>query len=168
MGEAERDTLRAAGLRRTPARERVLAIIEDVGAPVTHADIAAHPDMEGMDSITLYRTLTALEAAALVHRVHGIDGTWRYCAQPRRQPGCPGNHPHFLCMTCGKMQCLVEQALPKVQVPQGATVQGRHFLVFGGCVACSAKRVDARKSKRKRSTGTGVVPHRKGEKRSRR
>lgn len=132
------DPLRAAGLRRTPARARVLATLEALAAPVTHAELAARPELVGMDAITLYRTLTTLEEAGLAHRVHGVDGVWRTAPQPRETSGCPGNHAHFLCTDCGAMTCLVDQPMPRVRVPRGARVSGRHFLVFGACAACAS------------------------------
>jgi Fur family transcriptional regulator, ferric uptake regulator len=131
------DTIRAAGLRCTPARVRVLTAILDLHRPVTHAQLAEHADLEGLDDITLYRTLATLEEVGLTHRVHGTDGVWRTCAQPKDQPGCPGNHAHFLCGDCGAMQCLVDQPMPRVKVPRGARVEGRHFVVFGSCAACA-------------------------------
>lgn len=131
-------TLRTAGLRRTPARLRVYAVVESLGAPITHAALAARPELEGLDAITLYRTLGTLEGAGLVHRVHGVDGVWRWCAQPRAASGCPGNHVHFLCTACGTMRCLLDQPMPRVQVPEGAVVEGRNFVVFGRCARCAA------------------------------
>ncbi len=130
------DKLRAAGLRRTPARVSVLARIESLDRPVTHADLRAEPALEGLDDVTLYRTLAALAEGGLVHRVHGIDGTWRYCAQPPGVVGCPGNHAHFLCTSCGGMVCLRDQPMPRVRVPEGAEAHGRHFLVYGRCAGC--------------------------------
>lgn len=140
MRERVRETLRAAGLRRTPARERVLSTVESLAAPVTHGDLAAHPDLADIDEVTLYRTLSTLVEAELVHRVHGLDGAWRYCIQQRDRRGCPGNHPHFLCTSCGSMDCLVDQPLPRVAVPEGSEVLGRQFLVHGRCAACAAAR----------------------------
>lgn len=143
MSSAVAETLRAAGLRRTPARIAVLTRIEALARPVSHAELAALPDLAGLDDITLYRTLAALEEAALVHRIHGIDGVWRYCAQPEGVRGCPGNHAHFLCTTCGTMECLLDQPMPRVAVPEGAVVDGRHFLVNGRCARCAAARVSS-------------------------
>lgn len=136
MSASVPDLLRAAGLRRTPARVAVLTRINALARPTSHADLQAVPELSDIDDITLYRTLATLVEAGLVHRVHGIDGVWRYCAQPQGRAGCPGNHAHFLCTTCGGMTCLVDQPLPRVPVPAGAEVQGRHFVVHGRCAAC--------------------------------
>lgn len=136
MAPSVPDKLRSAGLRRTPARLAVFGRIEALARPLSHADIQALPDLAGLDDITLYRTLGALVEAGLVHRVHGVDGVWRYCAHPQGRPGCPGNHAHFLCVTCGGMACLVDQPMPRVAVPEGSEVHGRHFLIHGRCAAC--------------------------------
>ncbi|MEQ1500963.1 MAG: transcriptional repressor [Myxococcota bacterium] len=133
------EVLRAAGLKRTPARIRILAAIEELSVPVSHAQLVGRPEVAELDPITVYRTLSALESAGLLHRVHGIDGTWRYCAQPHDRPGCPGNHPHFLCTSCGAMTCLLDQAMPKVGVPAGAVVEGRHLLAWGRCPTCASE-----------------------------
>lgn len=129
------DPLRAAGLRRTPARLAVLAHLQAMDRPSSHADLQAA--LAQVDDITLYRTLATLQGAGLIHRVLGIDGTWRYGANHPDRPGCPGNHAHFLCTVCGAMSCLSDQPMPHVQVPPGAVVEGRNFLVFGRCAQCA-------------------------------
>ena len=130
------EKLRSARLRRTPARVAVLARVEALARPVTHGHLRGEVALAEVDDVTLYRTLAALVDAGLVHRVHGIDGAWRYCAQPPGVTGCPGNHAHFLCRACGGMSCLLAQPMPRVEVPEGSAVEGRHFLVYGRCGSC--------------------------------
>lgn len=130
-------SLRAAGLRRTPARVAILTRITVLARPLSHAELLAEPDLQELDDITLYRTLNTLVDARLVHRVHGIDGVWRYCAQPLDARGCPGNHAHFLCTSCGRMTCLNDQPMPRVNAPEGASVEGRHLVAWGRCTACN-------------------------------
>jgi Fur family ferric uptake transcriptional regulator/Fur family zinc uptake transcriptional regulator len=132
------DPLRAAGLRRTPARLAVLAQIEQQARPLAHAELLALPDLAQLDDITLYRTLAALVEAGLAHRVLGTDGVWRYGAPPAGHPGCPGNHAHFFCSACRAMACLPDQPIPRITLPPGAAVDGRHLLVFGRCAPCVA------------------------------
>ncbi len=140
MSPTSAELLRSAGLRRTPTRLSVLSRMEVLARPCSHAELLAFPDLSGLDDITLYRTLNRLVEAGLVHRILGVDGVWRYCTQSRSRPGCPGNHAHFLCNTCGAMQCLLDQPMPRVELPQGTEVEGRHFLVFGHCALCSHRR----------------------------
>lgn len=132
---ASPELLRAAGLRRTPARLAVLDHLQAREKPASHAELQAA--LAEVDDITLYRTLATLQGAGLVHRVLGVDGTWRYGANRPGQAGCPGNHAHFLCTACGAMSCLHDQPMPHVQVPPGAVVEGRNFLVFGRCARCA-------------------------------
>jgi len=132
------EALRAAGVRRTEAREAVLRVLQGRGEPLTHADLSTDPQVAGMDPVTLYRTLATLEGAGLVHRVQGIDGAWRYCPHRAEDGDCPGNHAHFLCTACGSMTCLVDQPMPHVQVPDGAVVAARHLVAWGLCPRCAA------------------------------
>jgi Fur family ferric uptake transcriptional regulator len=137
MADEDQD-LRAAGLRRTPARLAVLRHVRIGARPVSHAALSAAPELADIDDITLYRTLSALERAGLVHRVYGVDGVWRYGANDASE-GCPGNHAHFLCTRCGAMECLPDQPMPRLQVPAGTRVDGRHLLGFGACAACAGR-----------------------------
>ena len=133
--------LRTAGLSRTRARESVLNLLFKARRPLSHQEIADQPEADRFDRVTLYRTLATLQAASLVHRVQGVDGIWRFRAHMVEPTGCPGNHPHFLCLECNQMSCLAEQPLPWVSVPEGAQVQGKQFVVYGLCRACAAERV---------------------------
>ena len=137
MTDSLRQTLRDAGLKRTEARVAVLGAIQQLGVPVTHADLLKHAHVAELDEITVYRTLATLVEADLVHRVFGTDGAWRYCAQPADRSGCPGNHAHFLCLDCGRMSCLVDQVMPRVEVPDGTRVTGRSLVAFGQCADCA-------------------------------
>ena len=130
--------LMGAGLRATPVRRDVLAALTAAGYPVSRQELAALPGIEAHDRVTLYRTLNRLKAAGLVHAVQGMDGVWRFCAHPPRTPGCPGNHPHFLCRRCGRMRCLIGQRLPHVEVPPDVEVEGKQLVIYGLCADCAA------------------------------
>jgi Fur family ferric uptake transcriptional regulator len=132
-----RELLRKSGLRRTPAREAVLRLLCEVGRPLSHEQIAAAARTRDVDRVTLYRTLTALQEAGLAHRVQGKDGVWHFCAHLAEGEGCPGNHPHFLCLRCGEMSCLSGQVLPWVVVDEGVQVIGKQLVVYGTCTACA-------------------------------
>jgi Fur family ferric uptake transcriptional regulator/Fur family zinc uptake transcriptional regulator len=132
-----RELLKESGLRRTPAREIVLGLLCEARRPLSHEQIAAAPSTEGMDRVTLYRTLAALQEAGLAHRVQGKDGVWHFCAHATHKDGCPGNHPHFLCLRCGGMRCLSDQSLPWVNVDANEQVIGKHLVVYGSCRACA-------------------------------
>lgn len=130
--------LRRNGLRVTLQRKAVLGLLLKKGSPMSHNEITAAL-AEPIDKVTLYRILQALKEASVVHQVQGLDGTWRFCAHDSENEGCPGNHPHFLCVDCGKMTCLYGQALQRVEVPDGIEVEGKQFVVYGLCACCTRK-----------------------------
>lgn len=129
--------LQTAGLRRTKARETVLKLLSTSGRPMTHQEITNHPEANELDRVTLYRILTALQQANLVHRVQGTDGSLRFCFRVQKQAECSGNHPHFLCVNCNQMECLIGQSLPWVSVQEGAEIIGKQLVVYGLCPKCA-------------------------------
>lgn len=131
-----------AGLRLTRQRQLILDLLFSRGVPLSHSEILAEID-EHLDRVTLYRTLETLKKAGIVHQVQGIDGVWRFCAHEQGAEGCPGDHPHFLCISCGKMICLTGQKMPRVDVPEGVDVEGKQLVVYGLCQDCLAKKADA-------------------------
>lgn len=133
------EILSNAGLRRTRPRITVLSVLYSHGVPMSHGEILLAAG-ENLDKVTLYRTLETLKKAGIVHQVQGIDGVWRFCAHDRSVKGCPGGHPHFLCLVCGKMFCLTDQKMPRVEVPDGARVDGKQFVIYGACPACAAEK----------------------------
>lgn len=132
------EILSKAGLRITRQRETVLRLMLENGFPMSHAEINGALD-KPLDKVTLYRTLQALTDAGIVHQVQGQDGAWRFCAHDAEAEGCPGGHPHFLCLGCGKMTCLSNQSIPRVEVPEGVKVDGKQLVVYGYCAECGAK-----------------------------
>jgi Fur family ferric uptake transcriptional regulator/Fur family zinc uptake transcriptional regulator len=145
--DALREALRAAGLKVTPLRVEVLSYLTDSARPMSHSEIQAA--LPGLDKVTLYRTLAAFVEADIAHQVQGTDGTWRFCAHIRDGGGCPGNHPHFLCSSCGIMTCLTDQVMPRVDLPEGYTVSGKQLVIHGKCADC-AKRDDTDKQTKTR------------------
>jgi Fur family ferric uptake transcriptional regulator len=132
--------LTRVGLRVTPVRKRVLAALIRAGYPLSQQELAAMKGLHDYDRVTLYRTLNRLKEAGVVHAVQGMDGAWRFCAHSPHTSGCPGNHPHFLCLGCGRMRCLTGQKMPHVEVPPDVQVQGKQLVVYGLCSKCAAAR----------------------------
>ncbi len=129
--------LKSAKLKVTPPRITVLGFLLEAGRPMSHTEI--QEQCPNMDRVTLYRTLTAFVEADIAHQVQGLDGMWRFCAHMRGQLGYPGNHPHFLCTVCGRMICLPDQSMPRVEVPEGYDVNGKQFVAYGTCADCLKK-----------------------------
>jgi Fur family ferric uptake transcriptional regulator/Fur family zinc uptake transcriptional regulator len=127
--------LRTAGLRVTVNRVDILKFLMEAGRPLSHAEI--QDAMPSLDRVTLYRTLARFVSKDVAHQVQGPDGAWRFCAHEPLTERCPGNHPHFLCSSCGKMFCLTGHRLPRVEVPGGFIVDGKQFVVYGKCAQCA-------------------------------
>ena len=129
-------TLKVFGLRPTKARILVCEVLMKASCPVSHGELQADERLKEINRVTLYRTLNALEGAGLVHKVLGVDSCWYFCLHETDQPGCPGDHPHFYCLECGRMECLKEYRLPFIEVPRGYHVEGKQLLVYGICSKC--------------------------------
>jgi Fur family ferric uptake transcriptional regulator/Fur family zinc uptake transcriptional regulator len=132
-----RALLKLAGLKVTPVRMEILDYLVKAGHPLSHAEI--HSALPDMDRVTIYRTLTSFTEADIAHQIQGLDGTWRFCAHERDSEGCPGNHPHFLCESCGRMFCLLDQHMPRVDVREDDIVKSKQFVLYGLCAECAVK-----------------------------
>lgn len=133
--------LHRIGLRRTPVRSGVLALLGKAEEPMSVAEIlAALPDHT--DAVTVYRTLNTFTEKQLVHRVRGEDRAWRYALGTLETSR--HHHPHFVCDACGHVQCLdnakVLAGLPgKLGIPEGYDVSHAEVLLHGRCPHCAEK-----------------------------
>ena len=125
------------GVRPTPLRKKTLSLLLEAAEPLALKDLSEHFTGKRPDRVSLYRTLSLLEQKGIVHKVMGADGAWRYCAHSPEEEGCPGNHAHFLCLACGRMICLPEQAIPLIALPAGYVVEGKQLMAYGRCCECA-------------------------------
>ena len=134
--------LREVGLRATSARAAVLDALIEAGAPMTHADVCEKLAHSEFDRATIYRNLTDLAEAGLVRRHDLGDRLWRYELADRahdEHAEDDSHHPHFVCTTCGGVECLPDGAIVVSAVKgapkslQGGTIE---IQVRGVCNAC--------------------------------
>jgi Fur family ferric uptake transcriptional regulator len=105
--DAVKALVREAGLRCTAARLAVLQHMLTVTGPETHAEVSTALDHRGFDQATIYRNLTELTEAKLVTRVDLGDHVWRFEVKRHGDgSGHGGDHPHFVCTSCGEVSCL--------------------------------------------------------------
>ena len=71
--DALRSAVRDAGLRATPPRLAVLALLQDSTTPLSHGEVVGRPASRGWDPATLYRNLNDLVDAKLARRAR----SWR-------------------------------------------------------------------------------------------
>ncbi|MCY2975403.1 MAG: transcriptional repressor [Planctomycetota bacterium] len=108
--ESARELLRNASLRSTPSRLAVLEYLSAQERPISHAEISDKLVPMGFDKSTLFRVLTELAESDLLSRIDAGDHAWRF--EIKGAGGhSPGDHPHFMCNDCGKVECM-----PEVQV----------------------------------------------------
>src|SRR5206468_11882438 len=100
-------TSRVAGLQHGAA----------AGKPVSHGDVADGLVPQCFDKSTLYPGLVERADAGLFARLDAGDHAWRF-----ERPGDDhdaGEHPHFVCVDCGKITCLPDIEV-KISTAKGA------------------------------------------------
>ncbi|MEM9455359.1 MAG: transcriptional repressor [Myxococcota bacterium] len=118
--EVLRGSLRKAGLRATPARVAVLAVLRDCVAPLSHSEVVARLDGRGWDPATIFRNLITLAEAGFVRRTDVGDHVWRFEAvDGEGTHSSAHDHAHFLCTSCGEVTCMPGLVL---KLPRGKTV----------------------------------------------
>ena len=104
--------LKKAALRITPVRVGVLDVLRKASAPIDVPQILAKlPAFT--DAVTVYRTLNTFTRKKMVHRVRGEDRSWRYAlGDATADQRHAHRHPHFVCESCGKVECLNDAEIP--------------------------------------------------------
>jgi Fur family transcriptional regulator, ferric uptake regulator len=134
------EILHAAGLRRTPVRAGVVALLTKSKRPLTvQAIVDQLPD--GTDVVTVYRTLNTLVKKRLARKVRGEDRNWLF-ESSAQQGASHGSHAHahFVCDECGTVECLPEMELPDVTrksvLGKGYSVSKQEVTLHGTCPKC--------------------------------
>jgi Fur family ferric uptake transcriptional regulator len=120
--EEARTALREAKLRSTTSRVAVLQHLASSMTPLSHAEVADALVPTGFDKSTLYRCLVELADAGLLSRLDAGDHAWRFELRSHARGGDhheDSEHPHFVCVDCGKVECLPEVEV-KITSARGA------------------------------------------------
>lgn len=108
---ALRERLRDAGLRATAPRLAVLQHLEAARGPLSHAEVADHLAVDGLDRATIYRNLIDLTERGLLRRNDLGDHVWRFELARAESADHRVDHPHFVCSECGAVACLPEETV---------------------------------------------------------
>jgi len=132
--ELARQLLADHGERQTRTRVAVLSILLAASNALSHQDIAEKLEKmgEGCDRVTLYRVLDRLVEQGLAHKLSGDDRVWRFNAAVEGQH----QHPHFHCVSCGKVTCLDTVSINVGRLPAGYTSQSISTTIEGSCPQC--------------------------------
>lgn len=131
--------IRAAGLRVTRARLRVLSLLEMASSPLSHAQIEAQLalDEEGaLDRVTLYRVLDALAQCGLLLKALDARGVFRFAVTAQRHSH--DDHLHFRCLDCGGVFCLDAAPPQPPSLPSGFRLLDAAYDLRGACPDCAS------------------------------
>lgn len=97
-----------------------------------------------VDRSTLFRTLTLLADAHLLHDIDDGSGKQKYCVcHVDDTRHCTG-HVHLTCRLCHRTFCLSNVRIPMVALPDGFQPEETEYLIKGICAECSkAQSVDS-------------------------
>ncbi len=133
--QAVAEQIRRIGARATPARIRVLHMLRNAPAPLSHAEIESQLGGMALDRVTLYRVLDWLVDSGLAHKSADSSRVFRFSPATL---GEHATHVHFRCERCGRVYCL-DASPPVIPVlPTGFSLTRMDFDLRGVCVNCSS------------------------------
>jgi Fur family ferric uptake transcriptional regulator len=122
-------------MRQTKSVKRILYEFEKEPKALSTVDLIKRLSQDH-NKTTIYRVLDRLEDDGVLHSFQGTDGVKFYA----KCHGCTKTehrdiHPHFQCVSCGKMDCLDTRVhIPKVP---NRRVLSSELLLQGHCEQCS-------------------------------
>jgi Fur family ferric uptake transcriptional regulator len=131
------DLLRNHGLKKTTTRKQVLDIYLNTDHALAVADVEEALG-DGVDRVTLYRTMGTFEEKGLLHKVYDDDGKLKFslCSPDCSSHQHHDNHLHFHCRKCGKTTCIENVAVPEVEGLEGFDIQDVYMVANGTCKDC--------------------------------
>ncbi|MBP5217913.1 MAG: transcriptional repressor [Bacteroidales bacterium] len=92
-----------------------------------------------VDKSTLFRTLTLLREAHLLHDIDDGSGSHKFCVCHHDSTlHCTG-HVHLNCRVCHRTFCLADVRIPQVGLPEGFIPEETEYIVKGICPDCAKK-----------------------------
>ena len=133
--DAVAEQIRRTGARATPARIRVLQLLRDAPAALTHNEIESALGARAIDRVTLYRVLDWLAESGLAHKNTDAHRVYRFSAAAA---GEHLTHVHFRCEDCGGVFCLAAAPPAAPALPLGFSLSRVDFALRGRCAGCCA------------------------------
>jgi Fur family ferric uptake transcriptional regulator len=136
------EQIRAAGVKVTAGRVRVLDVLQAARQPLCHAELETQLTAgteAPFDRVTLYRVLDSLVACGLALKAVDTRGVFRFSAAgtQRQHEG----HVHFRCTDCGGVFCLKAAPPPPPKLPRGFRLAEVELDVRGTCASCVVRSV---------------------------
>lgn len=89
-----------------------------------------------VDRSTLFRTLTTLTDAHLLHEIDDGTGSQKYCVCHHDDTRHCQGHVHLTCRMCHRTFCLTKVLIPSVPLPTGFQAEETEYVVKGVCSRC--------------------------------
>lgn len=130
--------LRRAGLKATTDRLVLLGFLSGSQYPLGIPELKGWGKRNGVDTVTLYRTLESLKKAGLVKRTDLQHGHAEYELAYDRE-----HHHHIVCVECGTIENV--EFCPEQKLLSGVLSSASRFTslsdhaieFFGTCVSCA-------------------------------
>jgi Fur family ferric uptake transcriptional regulator len=123
-------------LRKTEPRLLILSALLNAAEPLSQKQIARQIRGHGVNKTTIYRTLSSLVTADVVHEAVIRNRIQYYeTASHCKTHSC---HPHFICRHCQKTICLTQVHIPSVSLPKGFSRQRQQIRIEGLCSSCNS------------------------------
>jgi Fe2+ or Zn2+ uptake regulation protein len=137
------EALRQAGLRITMPRIQVIRALGESNRPLTANEIHGRIGESGgrVDSVSVYRILSTLQAIGAVHRIGVMDAFYACGLHSERAH----DTQHFVCESCG---CVIEVDLPETATKSVTNEAAKvgfepseiRLEVLGQCEHCQSSR----------------------------
>jgi Fur family ferric uptake transcriptional regulator len=137
---AAKEILRGAKLRCTAARIAVLQQLAARSTPLSHQEVTDSLAEFGFDQSTIYRSLSEMADVGLLSRLDLGDQVRRFEIRSSSSKG-EFEHPHFMCVDCGKVTCLSDfrvQLYPSKGPRRQALGEITEVLIKGHCGECAS------------------------------
>lgn len=129
--------LKAAGLKATLPRLKILAVLEEDESRHMSAEDVYRTLLDSGDDVglaTVYRVLTQFETAGLITRHRFEEGHSVYELNQGK------HHDHILCVKCGKVEEFVDEVIEQRQkdiaAKAGYSITDHCLYIYGICADC--------------------------------
>ena len=137
IDEMAREILSRFGFKKTPGRVALIKLLLEAQNPLTRQEISDRLTGVNFNYVSIYRSLDAFLKAGIIHKVEAGDKISRFAiCSCGSSSHC---HPHFICRSCGKVECL--SGLKNIQLyPQepGYVFEEQEIYLRGLCARCSS------------------------------
>jgi Fur family ferric uptake transcriptional regulator len=127
-------------LSQTRIREGLLRVLIESEIALSAIEISRRMEIE-CDRVTLYRNLKIFVEKGIVHQIFVDNLESKYVLPDRnlQSAGHGSEHIHFKCINCNVVQCLHDNPVLEVALPEGFKKLESNYVIFGLCNLCNQK-----------------------------